>query len=189
MGIKRIVQKESDLNSVRINQIKKLLKNIVADTRTLPQRIPATQHNKVIFCLSDSRITDYGQFVSGEIGELFKTRNKSFRASYYEIWDKVPGTKQDYWLNRMYFHIYKIDDNSTKEYVLLHTDPIDDDVTHGDYKRSPHIHIKNVSDDNISHAHIALNITDYDDAFSSIVKLNECFSKHIKMIANQILKI
>jgi len=189
MGVKRIVQKETDLNSDRISQIRKLLKNIVADTRTLPQRIPATTHNKIIFCLSDGRITDYGQFITGNIGELFKTRNRSFKASYYEIWDKVPGTKQDYWLNRMYFHIYKIDEDSTKEYVLLHTDPIDDDVTHGDYKRSPHIHIKDISDDNIAHAHIALNITDYDEAFSNITNLNDCFLKHVKMIANQILKI
>ena len=148
-----------------------------------------TSDNKIIFCLSDGRITDYGQFITGNIGELFKTRNRLFKASYYEIWDKVPGTKQDYWLNRMYFHIYKIDEDSTKEYVLLHTDPIDDDITHGDYKRSPHIHIKDISDDNIAHAHIALNITDYDEAFSNITNLNDCFQKHVKMIANQILKI
>lgn len=93
MGVKKIVQKESDLNSERIGQIRKLLKNIVADTRILPQRIPATTQNKVIFCLSDNKVTDYGQFISGEIGEMFKTRNKSFRASYYEIWDKGTSNK------------------------------------------------------------------------------------------------
>lgn len=189
MGIKKIVQKETDLNSGRSAQIKKLLVNVIANPKIIPQRIPAMQNDKIIFCLSDNRITDFGQFLTGGVNEQFKTRNKSFRASYYEIWDKVPETKQDYWLNRMYFHIYKIEENSTKEYVLLHTDPIDDDITHGNYKRSPHLHIKNISDEDISHAHIALNITNYNDAFLNINNLNTCFLQHIKMIANQILKI
>ena len=189
MSVKKIIEKEKNLNSTRVIQIRKLLKNIIANPKIIPQRIPSTQQNKIIFCVSDDRITNYGQFISGNIGEKFKTRNKSFRASYYEIWDKIIGTKQDYCLNRMYLHIYRVNENSMKEYVLLHTDPIDNDKTHGNYKRSPHIHFKNVSDELISHAHIALNITDYNEVFSNITKLNECFLAHVKMIAHQILKI
>lgn len=189
MGIKRIIQKEIYLNSNRGKQIKKMLKNVVANAKIIPQRVPSINKNRVIFCLSENRITNIGQFSTTSINEFFKTRNPKFKASYYEIWDKVNGTKQDYSLNRMYFHIYKVSSEKISEYILLHTDPADNDATHGDYKRSPHIHIKETTDSDISHAHLALNITDFNNVFSDIETLNSCFSSHIKMIANQVLKI
>jgi hypothetical protein len=144
--------------------------------------------SKIVFCVTDnSRITDLSQFNKNSvINERFKTINPLFTASYYEIWNKFIKSKQDYCLNRIYFHLYL--SNEDKEYVLLHTDPSDNDIKHGNYKRSPHLHIKHSKDNIISHAHFALNINDYDIALSSLDEINKCFQNHIDMLAHQILK-
>ena len=189
MSIKKIKATEDELNSLRVKQIKNLIKLISANNSIHPQRVPSRHGDKIIFCVTDnSRITDNNQFnTNSDINERFKTKNSSFTASYYEIWEKVMGTKQDYNLKRIYFHIYKSE--LDKEYLLLHTDPIDNDEIHGLYKRSPHLHIKCFNDNIISHAHIALNINDYDIALSSLEEINKCFQNHLNMLAHQILMI
>ena len=186
MSIKRILIDGSELSATRISEISGLIKSISADKYIFPKRVPAGD-NKIIFCVTDeSRITDLGQFDKySDINERFKTKNKRFKASYYEIWDKVVDQKNVYCLNRVYFHLYLTEDD--KEYILLHTDPSDNDLTHGIYKRSPHLHIKHSIDDTITHAHFALNINDYDKALSSLDELNKCFKNHIEMLSNQIL--
>ena len=188
MSIKNISVVDTDLTAVRVRQIKGFIKAISANSSIYPQRVPAG-NNKIIFCVTDnSRITNFDQFNSNsEIRERFKTVNPLFRASYYEIWDKVNGTKQNYILNRIYFHLYLSEND--QEYILLHTDPTDNDITHGDYKRSPHLHIKCTIDNTISHAHFALNINDYEKALSSLDEINKCFKNHIDMLTHQILKI
>ena len=189
MSIKQIKSTGTELTSVRVKQIKVLIKTIAANTSIHPQRVPSSQgDNKIVFCVTDSsRITDINQFNSGsEINERFKTINPAFTASYYEIWNKVANTKQDYHLYRIYFHIYSSE--SDKEYILLHTDPLDNDLTHGIYKRSPHLHIKHSNDNIIPHAHFALNINDYDIALSTLDEINKCFKNHIEMLSHQILK-
>jgi len=188
MSIKNIIKNDTELSSYRVNQIKVLVKEIAANPSIHAKRVPAG-NNKIIFCVTDnSKIIDFGQFnKDSDINERFKTKNPKFSASYYEIWDKLIGPTQDYQLNRIYFHLYLSDND--KEYILLHTDPIDNDVTHGLYKRSPHLHIKHTSDDIIAHAHFALNVNDYDIALSSLENINECFKNHIKMLSHQILKI
>ena len=188
MSIKKILKDGNELSATRISEISGLIKSISADKYISPKRVPAGD-NKIIFCVTDeSRITDLGQFDKhSDINERFKTKNKRFKASYYEIWDKVVGQKNVYCLNRVYFHLYLTDDD--KEYILLHTDPCDNDVTHGIYKRSPHLHIKHSNDDTIAHAHFALNINDYDKALSSLDEINKCFKNHIDMLSHQILKI
>jgi len=188
MSVKNILVAESDLNTTRVKQIKGYIKAISANPSIHPQRVPAG-NNKIVFCVTDnSRIINLNQFdFNSEIKERFKTVNPLFRASYYEIWDKVSGPKQNYVLNRIYFHLYlSVND---KEYILLHTDPTDNDLTHGKYKRSPHLHIKCTSDNTINHAHIALNINDYDIALSTLEEINKCFKNHIDMLSHQILKI
>ncbi|RAI92211.1 hypothetical protein [Algoriphagus yeomjeoni] len=190
MSIKKIKITETELSSKRVKQIKNIVKKIAANNSIHPTRVPSNfGENKIIFCVTDSsRITNYTQFNNeSNINERFKTKNKLFTASYYEIWEKVTGTKQDYNLNRIYFHIYLSD--SDKEYILLHTDPLDNDETHGMYKRSPHLHIKHSIDNIIPHAHFALNVNDYDIALSTIEEINKCFQNHIEMIAHQILFI
>jgi|LakMenEpi03Aug12_release.lakeMendotaPanAssembly.Ray.scaffolds.fasta_scaffold1129650_2 hypothetical protein len=191
MSIKKIIVSETVLNSTRINQIKSFIKKIAASKTIHPQRVSAT-NQKIIFCVSDSRVSNSGQFNEhSEINALFKTRNPNFKASYYEIWDKeISNSKESFSLNRIYFHLYLVDDNKDDtEYILLHTDPKDDDKTHGNYKRSPHLHIKQTQDDTIQHAHFALNINDYDTALSSIDEIDKCFKNHIEMLQHQILKI
>ncbi|WP_026704527.1 hypothetical protein [Flavobacterium soli] len=190
MSIKNIIQSETNLNSTRSNQIKTLVRHIAANNSIHAQRVAALSQQKIIFCVGDNRITDLGQFnIQNDINERFKTRNPKFKASYYEIWDKIPSSRTDYSLNRIYFHLYSVENREDKEYILLHTDPKDTDLTHGNYKRSPHLHIKQSCDDIIPHAHFALNINDYDLALSSLEEINKCFQNHIKMLAHQILKI
>ena len=184
MGIKNIIEKEESLQA-RPKSIKQMLKSVVANQKMQAKRVPAG-NDKIIFCFTDSKITDLGQFASENIHERFKTINAVFIASYFEIWDRKD--RKNFCLNKMYFHLYNVEeDRESKEYILLHTDPNDDDKTHGDYKRSPHLHIKNTSDDKIGHAHFSLNNTDYEKVMSSIEELDKCFTEHIKMLANQIL--
>lgn len=190
MSIKKIKVSGEVLNSIRGNQIKNILKIISANPSIYPRRVPSNlADRRIVFCVTDSsRITDSNQFNKySDINERFKTINPYYTASYYEIWDKVTGTKDDYYLNRIYFHIYLSE--SDKEYILLHTDPLDDDSTHGIYKRSPHLHIKHSMDDKISHAHFALNINDYEIALSSLDEVNRCFRNHIEMLAHQIIRV
>ena len=190
MSIKKIKATDTELNTNRAKEIKNIIKKISANKSIHPKRVASTQgNNKIIFCVTDSsRITDNNQFeLRSDIHERFKTINPTFTACYYEIWEKVANTKQDYYLNRIYFHIYLSE--LDKEYLLLHTDPLDNDVTHGIYKRSPHLHIKCSVDNIISHAHFALNINDYDIALSSLTEINKCFQNHIEMLAHQILMI
>jgi hypothetical protein len=188
MSIKNIIVKDTELSTNRIKQIKSLVKAISANPSIHPLRVPAGNH-RIIFCVTDnSRIINIGQFDKySNVNERFKTNNPNFSASYYEIWDKVIGSIQDYRLNRIYFHLYLSDED--KEYILLHTDPVDDDATHGIYKRSPHLHIKHTNDNIIAHAHFALNINDYDIAMSSLEEINKCFENHIDMLSHQILRI
>ena len=190
MSIKNIIVNGSELNTNRIAQIKQFIKAIAANSSINPQRVSShLGDNRIVFCVTDStRITDFGQFDSNsDINERFKTNNPRFTASYHEIWNKVVVSKQDYRLKRIYFHLYLAEED--KEYILLHTDPTDDDITHGRYKRSPHLHIKHSNDDIITHAHLALNINDYDLALSSLEEVNKCFRNHIDMLSHQILGI
>ena len=189
MSIKKITATASDLNTNRVLQIKSLIKNIAANKHIHPQRVSSFQgDSKIVFCVTDSaRITDPNQFSEhNNINERFKTINSKYTASFYEIWNKVPNTKQDYHLLRIYFHVYLSE--SDKDYILLHTDPLDPDITHGNYKRSPHLHIKHTSDSKIAHAHFALNINDYDTALSSLEEINKSFSNHLNMLCEQIIK-
>ncbi len=189
MSIKSIRSTASELNSDRIAQIKLLIKSIAANQSIHPQRVSSTSgDNQILFCVTDSsKITDLRQFNNGGVvNERFKTINKRYNASYYELWDKIIGTKSDYHLQRIYFHLYLAENDD--EFILLHTDPIDQDATHGIYKRSPHLHIKSATDDIIGHAHFALNINDYDVALSSIPEINKCFKNHIDMLKHQILQ-
>ena len=188
MSIKKIMVKDTELTANRVKQIKGFIKTISANESIHPQRVPAGE-NKIVFCVTDeSKITNLSQFdKNSEITERFKTKNRNFTASYYEIWDRENGSKQDFCLNRIYFHLYLSEDD--KDYILLHTDPTDNDLIHGIYKRSPHLHIKNSKDNIIAHAHIALNINDYDVALSSLAEINKCIKNHIDMLSHQILEI
>ncbi len=183
MAIKYILETEKSLQS-RIKSIKETLKFVVANKHMHAKRVPATD-SKIIFCFTENVIADVGQFISGNVQETFKTINPNFNASYFEIWDR--RDKNEFYLNKIYFHLYSIEERENKEYILLHTDPSDPDVTHGDYKRSPHLHIKRTTDLKIPHAHLALNINDYDKALSSISEMDKCFKNHINMLVNQIL--
>lgn len=183
MAIKYILETEQNLQS-RNKSIKDILKSVVANKHMHAKRVPAT-NNKIIFCFTENTIANVGQFISGNIQETFKTINPNFKASYFEIWDRKD--KSYFYLNKIYFHIYSVEERENKEYILLHTDPCDSDLKHGDYKRSPHLHIKKTTEDKISHAHFALNINDFETALSCVSEMDKCFKNHIDMLVSQIL--
>ncbi|MBP6456336.1 MAG: hypothetical protein KA275_06355 [Chitinophagaceae bacterium] len=187
MGVKKIRNTEENLIATRSAQIKSFIKDVSANKSIHPQRV-AAGNNKIIFCVTDeTKIVNIGQFDEhSKINSQFKTINNSFKASYYEIWDKVIGTRMDFELKRIYFHLYLSD--TEDEYILLHTDPSDIDLTHGDYKRSPHLHIKYSKDDIIPHAHLALNINYFDKALESLDEITKCMANNIKMLSHQILQ-
>ncbi len=173
---------DSDVfRSKRIPMVKNLLEGVYARRQTLTVAfVPSKKTgNNHIIAVTDTSWSD-------NINDnRFKTSIPGIKASYYEIWSYE---NPDYVLQRAYFHLYKDYKNQDeKAYLLLHADPQDDDI-HGDYKRSPHLHIKlQDEDDIIPHAHIALNLYDLDSIYKSIKEFDIAFKKSILMLKEQIL--
>lgn len=179
---KKIIVNIAELTSIRHNEIKELVKDIFPDIRNF-QCNTLNKSRKICFALSDRLIQ------SQELNDyFFRTNSSKIRASYYEIWE--PLIKGDYFLTKAYFHLYRTDNEYlTKredgEYILLHCDPNDEDE-HGDYKRSPHIHIEN-ADYPINKAHIALNLSNINQILASRTELNKALKTAILMLKKQIL--
>lgn len=179
---KNLVTCLSDIQSNRISEVI----SIVKIAHPNPKSINAKFLNKsgnISIVITDRHINsqnpeDYD----------FQTIAENIRARYNEVWVKFQ--KDEYYLSKAYFHLYKIDEEYlTKrkdgEYILLHCDPNDND-DHGDYKRSPHIHIEN-SDYPINKAHIALNLSNIKEILVSRMELNTALQKAVLMIKDQIL--
>lgn len=178
----RIIESIDNIRIHRSNQIIDNLKSIAKKTDKIITNDVSVGARSFIIGVSDVK----------EMGNnyhdwRFKTYLSDFRAMYYERW--IPYDKNNYFLDRMYFHLYKMDRENLidEEYILLHCDagePQDSD--HFKYKLSPHLHIKS-SEYPIPKAHIALNNGNVNDIINSMGKLNMAMSQGISMIENQIL--
>ena len=176
MSIKQIRINIDDLEKKRCKSVTTFLRPILQN-----KQIPAT-----FFAASsdDIRIITLNEIKRRELREIrFKIPNSDFMGMYYEIWRKID--KKNFELEKMYFHLF---DSENEEYILLHCDPNDPDLTHGNYKRSPHLHIEKTEETIIKKAHLALNITDYEAVFENIDSLTKAFAEHILMIKSQILE-
>ena len=171
------------LNTKRSAELKDIVRGVLPDIRKI-QINQIHQSGKICYVISDRMIQ------SQEINEYdFQTYSKNIRAKYFEIWNKFE--RDDYYLSKAYFHLYRNDDEYLKdrmdgEYILLHCDPNDNDK-HGDYKRSPHLHFESAGFP-INKAHIALNLSNLDCILSSITDLNNAMRTAIMMLNKQILE-
>lgn len=175
MSIKHIRINIDDLEKKRCKSVSAFLRPILHN-----KQIPAT-----FFAASsdDIRIITLNEIQNRELREIrFRIPNSDFKGMYYEIWRKID--RKNFELEKMYFHLFN---SENEEYLLLHCDPNDADLTHGNYKRSPHLHIEQTPETIIKKAHLALNVTNYDAIFENIDALTQAFAEHILMIKSQIL--
>ena len=121
----------------------------------------------------------------------FKTTKNNIFAMYHERWVPVDTDRYDsYYLDRAYFHIYKLEDNrypdSLKEFVCLHCDPNESDQeAHAMYKRVPHIHIK-AAKEPIPHSHISLGIDFSEQVLESADTLFSSYESAIFLVKDEI---
>jgi hypothetical protein len=175
MSIKHIRINIDDLERKRCKSVTTLLRPVLHNKQAQATFF-ATGKDEI-------RIITLDQFKNRELRETrFKIQSSEFTGMYYEIWRKVD--RKLFELEKMYFHLFNSEDEA---YILLHCDPNDSDVTHGNYKRSPHLHIEQTPEAVIKKAHLALNITNYDTIFENIDTLTKAFGEHILMIKSQIL--
>jgi hypothetical protein len=179
---KKLILNIDKLSSVRNSEIKEIVKDIFPNVKRF-QCKSINKSKKICYVLSDRAIRSHN------IDDYnFRTHSPKLKASYYEIWN--PLNKGNYYLSKAYFHLYRIDNEYLEkrndgEYVLLHCDPNDNDE-HGNYKRSPHIHIENANYP-INKAHIALNLSDIEEILESRLKLNKALKNAILMLKKQIV--
>lgn len=117
----------------------------------------------------------------------FKTKVENFNAMYYERW--LPYEKNIYYLDRTYFHLYKIDyvSTSSQEFICLHCDANEpDNAEHALFKQSPHLHFS-FADQPIPHSHIALNNGNLSAILTSIETLHRALKLAVDMIYTEIL--
>lgn len=117
------------------------------------------------------------------------TKIESITASYYEIWDD--HGKGKYYLDRSYFHLYKLDstEEDESEYVLLHCDASEPlGIPHSAYKQSPHIHIK-AAPNPLPKAHIALYNNRADEILQTIDSFDKALNESIQLFDSQILQL
>lgn len=174
MATKHILISQDKLEGERRMSVTSLLKPILRNNKLQAHLLPTGNDNRRIITCSDSKTNSLQE-------TSFNVNTEGFTAQYWEIWDRK--NRVEFELFRMYFHLFY----NGEEYILLHSDPNDDDKTHGNYKRSPHLHIKCTDDEVIPHSHLALNITDYDTIFDSCESLTRAFKEHIIMIKSQVL--
>jgi hypothetical protein len=119
----------------------------------------------------------------------FNTKAKGITASYYEIW--VHYSKNDYYLDRSYFHLYRINvvDRSESEYVLLHCDACEPgDGAYSLYKQSPHIHVK-AADEPLPKAHIALYNGRVNEVLGSLESFDNALKECVQLFRAEILQL
>lgn len=177
-----LIMSQNDLLTNRISIIQDILKDVASNKGLYIPQISLKP--KIVYAVSD--ICEKGQnFTEWR----FRTCTTNYNASYYEIW--VTNDYLNYSLSKAYFHLYCIEEEYCKiipngEYLLLHCDPNEDDLTHGIYKKNPHLHIKTAKQP-LPHAHIALNLYNADQIYSSIGEFTKSIKQSIKMIQDQVI--
>jgi hypothetical protein len=176
-----LITNQNDLLTNRASAIRSILEDIASKKINIQQ---ISLRPKIVFAVSDTfeKGQDYTDW-------RFRTFATNYKASYYEIW--ITNNNISYFLSKAYFHLYCIDDDYYKatpngEYLLLHCDPDDDDLTHGIYKKNPHLHIKTAKHP-LPHAHIALNLYSADQIYANLDEFSKSIKQSIKMIGDQII--
>ena len=180
--VPRINESINILNSERPSAIIELVKRVANKSNKVICNPISIGSRAFVIGVSDVRESgnDYTDW-------RFKTYHPDFYAMYYERWK--PLDKDIYYLDRIYFHIYKIDYSSgiLREYILLHCDASEpDDTEHSEYKKIPHLHIS-CSPQPVPHSHFSLFNGHDNHVLSSIQNLNDSIGRSIMMIENQVI--
>jgi hypothetical protein len=140
----------------------------------------------------------------------FSTVVRNLRAQYFELWLRSDEEHRTSWyLDRAYLNIFKVDRDTGQEtkFLCLHCDPNfvdapaitnenlsssdegddsdEDSPSRGDYKRSPHLHIK-IAGVPFSRAHIALNSDYLSQVLSSVESLTTSMEHAIQMLRDEV---
>jgi len=148
---------------------------------------PISSQSEVILAVSDVNVRQQRDYTNWR----FRTYIENIEASYYEKW--ILFDKNLYYLDRIYFHLYKIDtiERESKEYVLLHCEPnfnwkSSTRDPQDKYQHSPHIHLK-CAEEPIPHSHFSLNLLELPRIMASIGELNSAIGNGILLIKEQVL--
>jgi hypothetical protein len=116
----------------------------------------------------------------------FKTIDTSFKASYFEIWNK--DSKDKFILHLAYLTIYKGSRENEEEVLALHCDPNEPKASKiHKYKSGPHIHIKHSKEEKFSKAHISLNIGELEKVLNSLTEMETALKNAILMIKDEFI--
>lgn len=120
----------------------------------------------------------------------FRTTARMIRGMYFEQWDAVDETQDNWFLKKAYLSLFSFGSlGNEKELVSLHCDPNEANTEpHWLYKRGPHLHVK-AAEEPIPHAHIALNLFELDAILTSSDNLLTAFGQSLEMLSDQILSL
>lgn len=177
-------------------EVAKLLLPLVK--KRLWQKVPTSSNTSTFaFAMSDSsssgvNVADF----------FFRTSYPGIQAQYYEVWKKNPDVQINlYYLEKAYLHIYKVEQQGRKEFVLLHCDPSfgpDESLKikapdsynkmkrQVPYKRLPHIHIEEAKHP-FPKAHLAMNFGYNEIVLESLDSLFTAMKFGIQMLKEEIL--
>ena len=111
---------------------------------------------------------------------FFNTNKKGFNASYFEIWSE---NGKDYSLEKAYFTLMENVDNTNRELLALHIDPMENVYP---YKNGPHMHVK-TANSVISKAHISLNLSNLNQVVNSYDVFKMAYRDALKMINSEVI--
>jgi hypothetical protein len=129
------------------------------------------------------KIAKKARFCNGN-GLFISIKLVTFIPNYhYEIWVRV--NNQTFTLKNAYLQILF----GESEILSLHCDPLEPHIsTVYKYKCGPHIHVKHPTNESISNAHIALNLSNFDDVTKSLQSFEKAFKAAITMIKDEFIK-
>jgi len=177
----RIQVSLDELKKDRVRDINALFKTLAKRQGKIVVNLTSS-NNTLVFGVSDNNENG-----SDFLNWRFKTKTENYSALYYERW--IPYEADIYYLDRMYFHIYKTDISERRavEYICLHCDANEpDDAQHARFKQSPHLHFS-TAEQPLPHSHIALNNGNLNQIFSSLASLHQAIKQAVDMIYWQIL--
>jgi hypothetical protein len=180
--VTRIIESISSLQQSRSSELLEIFSTIAYQKKRINVNNTSVGRN-IIYGIADGR--ENGRDFSAW---RFKTISESIVANYSEVW--VNFQKDRYFLERSYFHLYSISEDtfSESEYILLHSDASEpNDTPHCLYKQGPHLHFE-VAPPPIPRAHIALYNGRLDQILKNKANFDSALEQTIKMLDSQILK-
>lgn len=158
-------------------RIQKILKPLSDKKYSIKARLAKDKRGTIAFAAYSGNEASLSSFFRSW---NFKVSNTDFLCSYFERWS---DTSSPLTLINAYFTLYENSDNSQKEVMSLHIDPLEKKIV---YKAGPHIHIKS-ENYSISKAHIPVFLHHYNNIINSYSNFISAYSNAIMMISKEII--